>query len=66
MSHHIILKTTAALACLLAANTSIYFPAGSYTQASRIDMKRGWVLHGDGKDNSLIKSSIAGTASGWT
>ena len=44
------------------ANTQMYFPAGYYTQSTRIDLKQGWVIRGDGKDASYVKSSMSGTA----
>lgn len=47
---------------LVAQDSRVWFPAGEYTQASIITMKKGWVVEGDGKEASTINSSIAGTA----
>lgn len=46
----------------VASNSKIHFPAGYYTQSARIDMKKGWDVGGDGKENTVITSSFIGDA----
>jgi hypothetical protein len=54
----------------LAASTHVHFPAGYYSQSTKITMKKGWLVDGDGgfrdsatsTGNSYIVSSFTGTA----
>lgn len=47
---------------LVAANLNVHFRAGYYTQATRIEIKNGWVISGDGENNTVITSAFTGTA----
>ena len=43
-------------------NSHVYFPNGVYGQSDTIYMKKGWAVKGDGRTESIIKSSVSGDA----
>lgn len=46
----------------LDAACSIHFPKGIYAQAQTVKLKPGWRVYGDGKQQSIIHSSVGGDA----
>ena len=54
-----------ALSAVASTGQALYFPAGTYSYSGGGTLNNGIVVHGDGRDATIIKSSTASPTSGY-